>query len=387
MAATRKRIVLLGATGSIGESALRVIRTHPDRLQLVGASARQDSTGLAAICREFRATRAVLTDPAATPEANAFGPARLDLGPDALNELAALPEADLVVNAVVGASGLAPTLAALTAGKTVALANKEALVLGGALVMETARTHGARLLPVDSEHNALFQCLEAQGQRALKRVILTASGGPFRDWTRAQMVDVTPEQACQHPNWEMGRKVTVDSSTLANKGLEMIEARWLFALAPDAIDVVVHRQSIVHALVEFADGAMLAQLTPPRMTFPLQHALLYPEAAPPTDPPLDLTTAFTLDFAPPDEERFPALALARQALCDGDGAGGVYNAANEVAVHAFLENGLPYLAIPDVIAHCLSVFSPAAPTSLDAALDLDRRAREEAHAWLARKHG
>lgn len=363
-----KRIVLLGATGSIGENTLRVVRAHRDRLQIVGLSAHRQASALAELCREFAVPNACLSR---------------EEGPEGLERLARLPEADLVVVATTGTAGLRPTLAALEAGKDVALANKEVLVLAGPFVMEAARRSGARLLPVDSEHNALFQCLEAvPDRRQVRRLLLTASGGAFRDLSREEMASVRPDDARQHPNWRMGAKVTIDSATLANKGLEMMEARWLFDIAPERIDVVVHRQSIVHSLVELIDGSLLAQMSPPSMTFPIQHCLFYPDRVGPTLPPLDFQQRLNLDFEPPDEERFPCLRLAREALKSGKSAPIIFNAANEIAVHAFLKDRLPFLGIPELIEHCLNLLPVSDIYSLEVALQVDQNARACAQQFL-----
>lgn len=385
----RKRVVLLGATGSIGESTLRVLAAHRDRLELVGVAARANWSRLAAIAREFGVRHVGLFDDAALAaaraEPGAFPPGtRLLGGLSGLVELAALPEADVVLVAVVGTTGLEPALAALAAGKDLALASKEILVLAGKFVLAAARRHGARLLPVDSEHNAVFQCLEGHSQAGVRRVILTASGGAFRDWPAERLAHVTPADALKHPNWSMGPKITVDSATLANKGLELIEAQCLFGLAPAQCDAVLHPQSIVHCLVEFQDGAMLAQLCPPSMTFPIQHALLHPERAPGVDRALDLTRAFGLEFRPVDETRFPLLRLAREVMVTGGTAPAVYNAANEVAVAAFLAGQIPFLAIPAVVEDCLRSMRHHEPSDLPAVLAVDQEARRTATAALRR---
>jgi 1-deoxy-D-xylulose-5-phosphate reductoisomerase len=351
-----KRIVLLGATGSIGESTLAVLERHPERFRLIGIAANQNGAALDAIGERFNVPNRSLysTD-----------------GIDGLRQLATLPEADLVIVATTGTIALAPTIAALEAGKTVGLANKETLVLGGEFVMRAAREGAGRLLPVDSEHNAIFQCLEALRNRDdLKRILLTASGGPFIHHTRREMEAITPAEALKHPNWDMGPKVTVDSATMANKGLEMIEARWLFDLGPDQIDVVVHPQSLIHSMVEFRDGSVLAQMAPPSMTFPIQHVLSWPDKFEPCVESLDFTKILKLELRPPDLEKFRCLALARQALELGGIAPAVYNAANEVAVGAFLENQLGFLAIPRLIEHCLNTASFDSPGNLEELLRL-----------------
>ncbi len=385
----RKRVVLLGATGSIGENTLRVLAAHRDRLELVGVAARANWQRLAAIAGEFGVRHVGVFDDqalaAARAQPGAFPPGtRLLGGLSGLVELASLPEADVVLVAVVGTTGLEPALAALTAGKDLALASKEILVLAGKFVLDAARRHGARLLPVDSEHNAVFQCLEGHPQAGVRRVILTASGGAFRDWPAERLAHVTPADALKHPNWAMGPKITVDSATLANKGLELIEAQCLFGLAPAQCSAVLHPQSIVHCLVEFQDGAMLAQLCPPSMTFPIQHALLHPERAPGVEPALDLTRALALEFRPVDEGRFPMLRLAREVMVTGGTAPAVYNAANEVAVAAFLAGQIPFLAIPGVVEDGLRSMRHHEPSDLASVLEVDREARRQAQAALRR---
>lgn len=379
----KKRVVLLGATGSIGESTLRVIAAQRDRLELVGIAAHGKHARLAEIARQFGVRHVGLFDPAALAAARSSGafPAGTTFygGADGLSRLAALPEADVVLVAVVGTTALQPTLAAIAAKKTIALASKEILVLAGKFVMAAARASGSRLLPVDSEHNAVFQCLEGHRSSDVRRLVLTASGGAFRDWPLEKLARVTPADALQHPNWAMGPKITVDSATLANKGLELIEAQCLFGLRADQCHAVLHTQSIVHALVEFTDGSMLAQLCPPSMTFPIQHALLYPERAPAgTDPALPLDKTFALDFRPADETRYPCLRLAREAMVAGGTAPAVFNAANEVAVAAFLQNRVPFLAIPRIIEHTLAAIKLIEPNTLDQVLTVDAEARVKA---------
>ena len=386
---SKKRIVLLGATGSIGENTLRVVAAHRDRLEVVGIAARANHRRLAAVARQFGVRQVALFDVGALAEARAepaaFPPGtRLLGGLGGLTELATLPEADLVVVAIVGTTGLRPALAALAAGKHLALASKEILVLAGKFVMAAARAGGARLLPVDSEHSAVFQCLEGRPGAAVRRIVLTASGGALRDLPAASLAHVTPAEALKHPNWAMGPKVTVDSATLANKGLELMEAQWLFGLQPDQCQAVLHPQSIVHCLVEFADGTMLAQLAPPSMAFPIQYALLHPERAPGIDPGLDLGQLLNLEFRPVDLSRYPCLRLARRAMDAGGVAPAIYNAANEVAVAAFLAGRLPFLAIPEVIDKSLQSSANFEPADLDAVLEADAVARRTAEAVVAR---
>ena len=381
---TPKKVVLLGATGSIGGSTLRVLRAHPDRLQLVGVAAQSRHNELAAICREFDVPHAVLQDEKAYLRAQQAGqfPAttQLSSGNEALAELATLTEADIILVAVVGVAGLRPTLAAIEAGKDIALANKELLVLGGAHVIEAAKRKGVRLLPTDSEHNAIFQCLQGHPSEQVDKLILTASGGQFRDTPKKELAEVTPEMATQHPNWSMGPKITVDSATMANKGLELIEAHWLFGLEPDHLEVVIHPQSLVHSFVQFIDGSILAQVSPPDMTFAIQHCLLYPDRAPSVMPSTDFSKAFSLDFTPPEYAKYPCLQLAYNALRAGDAAPAIFNAANEVAVERFLAKEISYLEIPQLIEHSLTqVVSPSSP-SLDQLFQIDTETRDLAQA-------
>lgn len=384
----RKRVVLLGATGSIGENTLRVLTAHHDKLELVGIAARSNWSKLAAIARQFDVRYVGLYEEVAFAEARANAGAfpagtRLVGGITGLVELAQLPAADIVLVAVVGTTGLKPALAALAAGKDLALASKEILVLAGKFVMAEARRHRVKLLPVDSEHNAVFQCLEGHPSAGVRRIVLTASGGAFRDWPAARLAHVTPADALKHPNWAMGPKITVDSATLANKGLELIEAQWLFGLQPAQCMAVLHPQSIVHCLVEFTDGAMLAQMCPPSMTFPIQHALLHPHRAPGVESPLDFTRLVGLEFRPVDEERFPMLRLARQAMVAGGVAPAILNAANELAVAAFLDGQIPFLAIPRVVEQTLATMKNFEPADLAGVLDVDTDARRVAAAQLA----
>jgi 1-deoxy-D-xylulose-5-phosphate reductoisomerase len=385
--ARRKRVVLLGATGSIGENTLRVIAAQRDRLELVGIAARANWEKLAAIARQFEVRHVGVFDDqafaAARANPGAFPPGtRIVGGLTGLNELAQLPAADIVLVAVVGTTGLEPALAALAAGKDLALASKEILVLAGKFVMAAARRHGVKLLPVDSEHNAVFQCLEGHPQAGVRRILLTASGGAFRDWPEERLAHATPADALRHPNWTMGPKVTVDSATLANKGLELIEAQWLFGLQPDQCTAVLHPQSIVHCIVEFTDGAMLAQLCPPSMTFPIQHALLHPERVPGVEAGLDFTRQLGLEFRPVDESRFPMLRLARETMRAGGVAPAIFNAANEVAVAAFLAGTIPFLAIPRVVEHTLGAITNFEPPDLPAVIAIDQESRRLASARL-----
>jgi 1-deoxy-D-xylulose-5-phosphate reductoisomerase len=300
---------------------------------------------------------------------------KVDRSSDGLSRLASLDEADLIVVAVVGASGLCPTLAALQAGKNIVLANKESLVLGGDLVMQTALENQVQVFPADSEHNAIFQCIQGENLRDIDSIILTASGGPFREFPIEDLQNVTIEQALDHPNWSMGNKVTIDSATMANKGLELIEARWLFDLPPNKLEVVIHPTSIVHSMVRFIDGCCLAQLSPPSMTFALQHALLYPQRAEGVYSSLDFSKPLDLQFTPPSLDRFPCLRLARESLEQGGSAPLVFNAANEIAVEAFLLNRIGFPQISDIIEKSLSRFAHAHKNDLQTLLFLDSEAR------------
>jgi 1-deoxy-D-xylulose-5-phosphate reductoisomerase len=383
----KRRIVLLGATGSIGESTLRVIAAQSDRLELVGIAAHGNHQRLAEIARQSGVRHVGLYDDAAYTAARSgtHFPAGTKFygGAAGLSELATLAEADTVLIAVVGTAGLQPALAAIAAKKTIALASKEILVLAGKFIMHAARASGSRLLPVDSEHNAVFQCIEGHRTSDVRRLVLTASGGAFRDWPMEKLAHVTPADALKHPNWTMGPKITVDSATLANKGLELMEAQCLFGLRAEQCQAVLHAQSTVHCLVEFTDGSLLAQLCPPSMTFPIQHALLYPErAAAGTDAALPLDKLFSLDFRPVDEARYPCLRLAREAMTAGGVAPAIFNAANEVAVAAFLQKRVPFLAIPQIIDKTLAAVGNFEPSTLEQVLATDTAARQTAATHL-----
>ena len=354
----RRRVVILGATGSIGQSALKVARDIPDRMEIVGLSAHKNAAALAEAAREFPDARCVLSDG--------------DGGIDRLIELATLPEADLVLVAIVGTAGLRPTLAAIEAGKDIAVASKEILVMAGEIVMASAVRHNVRLLPVDSEHNAIFQCVEGRNATELRRLILTCSGGPFREMPREGFSSVTPEMALKHPTWNMGRKITIDSATLFNKALEMIEARWLFNVRMDQVDVIIHPQSIVHSMVEFVDGSLLAQLSHSDMCFPIQYAVTWPERVPNSLKPLDFSRIGNLEFHAPRCADFPALDLAMRAGTAGGLLPAVLNAANEVAVEAFLAHKIPFPKIWETVASvmdsCPSVVGPDMSQILEADL-------------------
>jgi len=387
-----RRVAVLGATGSIGSNALDVIARHPERFRASVLSAHQNVDELLALCRRFHPDAAVIADAskygALTDGLRAAGlPTRAHAGAEALSDLAGSDLCDTVVAAIVGAAGLASTLAAARAGKRILLANKEAIVVAGALLMQEIERFGAEIIPIDSEHNAIFQCLPnpalgAAARPSVRRILLTASGGPFRGWSREQLRDVTPEQACAHPNWVMGRKISVDSATLMNKGLEVIEAHWLFGAAPEKIEVVVHPQSIVHSLVEYADGSVLAQLGNPDMRTALAHGLAWPERIEVGVAPLDLAALARLDFEMPDRAAFPCLDLAFRALRAGPAASTVLNAANEVAVSAFLQRRLGFMAIPALVADCLDAMHDARAESLESLMALDAEARKVADGLL-----
>lgn len=373
-----RKIILLGATGSIGENTLEVIDAHRDEIELVGVAANTRWRELAAIAQKYVVKDVAIFDERAAREARESGlfPAgtRFYVGLDGLIEIATLAEADLVITAVVGTLGLKPTLAAIRSGKDVAVASKEILVLAGQFVMSEARERGVKILPMDSEHNAIFQCI-GEERCYVDRIILTASGGAFRDYTPEEMARVVPADALKNPNWNMGPKVTVDSSSMANKGLELIEATWLFDLPESRIDIVVHPQSIVHSMVKFYDGSVLAQLAPPSMTFPIQHCIFYPQRLAGTRPSLDFSQALSLEFRAPDYEKYKCLRLARAASRAGGIAPAVFNAANEVAVDAFLKGKIPYLEIPEIIENCLEKLPARVPADLEDVLAVDAEAR------------
>ncbi|RKT60678.1 1-deoxy-D-xylulose 5-phosphate reductoisomerase [Azonexus fungiphilus] len=390
---TPQNITVLGATGSIGVSTLDVIRRHPDRYKAFALCAHSQVDKLFAQCLEFQPRFAVLRDAALADDLaarcrQAGLTTEVRHGMAALVELASLPEVDTVMAAIVGAAGLEPTLAAARAGKRVLLANKEVLVMAGELFMHAVRAHGATLLPVDSEHNAIFQALPADFSRGLsacgvERILLTASGGPFRDTPLTDLQQVTPEQACAHPNWVMGRKISVDSATMMNKGLEVIEARWLFDAAPAMIQVVVHPQSVIHSAVQYADGSVLAQLGNPDMRTPIAYAMAWPERIAAGVEALDLFRIGRLDFFAPDCERFRCLQLAYDALAAGGTAPAILNAANEVAVAAFLEGRLPFLGIARLNEAVLAALPAGPEGSLADVLGADAEARRMAAAMVA----
>jgi 1-deoxy-D-xylulose-5-phosphate reductoisomerase len=386
---TVQNITVLGSTGSIGVSTLDVIRRHPDRYQAFALCAHSQLEKLFEQCVEFRPRFAVLRDAhLAAQLAERCIAAGLDTeirhGVESLVELSSLPEVDAVMAAIVGAAGLEPTLAAARAGKKVMLANKEVLVMAGELFMHAVREHGASLLPVDSEHNAIFQSLPGDFARGLdqcgvQKILLTASGGPFRNTPLADLANVTPDQACAHPNWVMGRKISVDSATMMNKGLEVIEARWLFDAPPDMIQVVVHPQSVIHSAVQYIDGSVIAQMGNPDMRTPIAYAMAWPERIAAGVGPLDLFKIARLDFVAPDFERFRCLQLAYDVLREGGTAPAILNAANEVAVAAFLDGALPFLGIAQLDEAVLQALPAGPEGSLADVLAADTEARQLAH--------
>lgn len=387
-------VTVLGSTGSIGINTLDVLRLHPERFTVVALTANRDVDGLYRQCLEWHPAYAVMGDVTAAQQLH--GQLRVTgletqvlSGVAALEQVVSLPQTDYVMAAIVGAAGLAPTLAAARAGKRVLLANKESLVMAGRIFMDEVRRHGAELLPIDSEHNALFQCLPAGTDSNLAtlgvtRLLLTGSGGPLRETPLAQLPLITPEQACAHPNWEMGRKISVDSATMMNKGLEIIEACWLFNAQLDQIQVVVHPQSVIHSMVEYTDGSVLAQLGNPDMRTPIAHALAWPQRMSAGVTALDLVKMGRLDFEAPDLNRFPCLRLALTAMTAGGTAPAVLNAANEVAVQAFLERRIRFTDIPRVIEHTLERVTVREALSLPMVMESDGQARQIAWEWIDR---
>src|SRR5438874_320956 len=397
----RKRVVVLGATGSIGDSALKVARDIPERVEIVGLAANSNAEKLAAAANEVRPESVCLVDTTRIDilrKALEYQP-RIFAGEEGLREISCLANAEMVLVAIVGTGGLRPALAAIEAGKDLAVASKEILVMAGEIVMREARENGVHVLPVDSEHNAIFQCLESgrglgtptdRGAEAaptfqssdVRRIILTASGGPFRETPRKDFDSITPEQALQHPTWNMGPKITIDSATLFNKGLEMIEAHWLFGVEMKRVEVVIHPQSIVHSMVEFADGSMLAQLSHSNMRFPIQYAVTWPDRVPNTLPPLDFSKLSKLEFFTPRYDDFPALNLARRAGETGGTLPAVMNAANEVAVAAFLDRQVRFPNIWHVVEEVMNRHTPIAHPDLDAIMQADQWARAEAQGYV-----
>ncbi len=388
------QVTVLGATGSIGLSTLDVIARHPDRYAVFALTGFSRLAELRALCLVHRPRFAVAADEIQAgvlqQQLREDGlTTQVMSGEGGLSEVAAHPETDVVMAAIVGAAGLKPTLAAVQSGKRVLLANKEALVMSGALFMRALRDSGAVLLPIDSEHNAIFQCLpsaysQGLGSVGVRRILLTASGGPFREFAPERLIDVTPEQACAHPNWSMGRKISVDSASMMNKGLELIEACWLFDAHPNQVEVVIHPQSVIHSMVDYVDGSVLAQLGNPDMRTPIAHALAWPERIESGVSALDLLQIGRLDFQAPDDSRFPCLQLARQSAENGGTAPAMLNAANEVAVEAFLNRRIRFTEIASIIDDVLNREAPVAIGCLEDVLAADRCARERARQWLDR---
>src|SRR6202453_40359 len=382
---TRKRVVILGSTGSIGESALKVARDIPGRMEIVGLAAGRSAQSLLKQASEFKPRAVALYDTAELDSIRSHLPSGTTChgGPEGLIELATMPEADMVLISIVGTAGLAPALAAIRAGKDIAVASKEILVMAGEEVTREAARHQVAILPVDSEHNAIFQCLVGEPTRHIRRLILTASGGPFRQTPAADLPKVTPAQSLKHPTCNMGRKITIDSATLFNKGLEMIEARWLFGVPMEKGDVVVHPQSIVHSLVEFVDGSQLAQLSHSDMCFPIQYAVTWPDRLPNRLRPLNLAEVGSLHFEAPDPERFPALRLAREAGTTGGTLPAVLNAAHEIAVPAFLDGKILFPAIWHTVEAVMKRHQTVEHPSLDDILKADAWARTAAQEEVA----
>lgn len=383
--ATPARILLLGATGSIGSSTANCVRRYPERFSLVGLAAHRSTDALMELAREFGVCDVCVVDEAQAEKASGVGEMHVRSGADGLVDLIRSVECDIVVNAIVGSAGLPPTVAALQENRTVALANKESLVVGGDLIRTMTESGNGEIVPIDSEHSAILQCLTGEDRGSVESIILTASGGPFRDLAADQFASITPEQALRHPTWAMGAKITIDSATLMNKGLEIIEAHHLFDASYDMLRVCIHPQSIIHSMVEFHDGAVMAQMGVPDMELPIQYALEYPRRLALNGARLNLAELGALTFMQPDFDRFPCLRLCIEAGRTGGAAPVVLNAANELAVHAFLNSEVPFTAIADTIEHCLeSVTGTVA--SLEDILVVDRRARDHAQLFLDQTH-
>lgn len=382
MSTRKRRVVLLGSTGSIGTSTLKVARELPDHIEIVALAASSNITQLAAQARQTGVRHVAIHDASLAPALRDLLPRDVTIhtGPQGLIDLATLSDADIVLVAIVGTAGLHPALAAIEAGKDLAIASKEILVMAGEVITTAAARRNVKLLPVDSEHNAIFQCLDGHrgGESEVARLILTASGGPFRKLPASQLADVTPAQALQHPTWNMGPKITIDCATLFNKGLEMIEARWLFNIGMDRIDVVIHPQSIIHSMVEFIDGSVLAQLSRTDMCFPIQYALTWPARLRGGLQPLDFPTLATLEFESPREDAFPALALARRAGLTGGTLPAVFNASNEIAVDAFRANQIPFPAIWHCVTATMDAHHLQPSTDLATVVAADQWARQHA---------
>ena len=381
----KRRISILGATGSVGTSTLNLVERHPDRFEVIALTAATNAAALADCARRTGARLAVIADEAKLPDlrsALAGTDCRAATGHDAMLEAAA-GEAEWVMAAIVGCAGLEPVMAAVEAGRTIALANKEALVTAGSLMTDAARRSGATILPVDSEHNAIFQCLAGNSADGVAKLILTASGGPFRTWTKADMDVARPEQALAHPNWSMGAKISIDSATMMNKGLELIEAHHLFGLPSERIDILVHPQSVIHSMVEYVDGSVIAQLGSPDMRIPIASALAWPDRIETGAQTLDLARIATLSFEPPDQQRFPSLRLARAALEEGEGGAIVLNAANELAVAAFLDRRITFGEIARIVERAIEGTAAPRPASIAEVIDIDRSVRHKIGQSLA----
>ena len=380
-----KSIIILGSTGSIGTNTLDIVQRFPDEFRVIGLTGGGNIDKLEEQMRTFKPKAvAVSTESSAAALRTRCADLSIDIlaGEEGLAQVAAMPGAELVISAIVGAAGLVPTLAAIRSGKHIALANKEPMVMAGKLMQDEARKHGVRIFPVDSEHSAIFQSLEGHRIEDVRRLILTASGGALWTLTKEQLQDVTPERALQHPNWKMGSKITIDSATLMNKGLEVVEAHWLFDIPESRIDVMIHRESIIHSLVEYQDRSMIAQLGLPDMRTPISYAMRYPERMPLDLPSLDLTEVGTLTFCRPDHDRFPCLNLGYESLRIGGTMPAAMNAANEVAVDAFLNGGIRFIEIAEVIRSTMTAHSHHAVACLDDALEADRWAREKAESLV-----
>ncbi len=380
-----KTIIILGSTGSIGTNTLDIVRRYPEEFRVVGLTAGGNIEKLEEQIRTFKPKVVAVSAEAsaATLRQRCAGlPVEVVAGEAGIAQVAAMPGAELVISAIVGAAGLVPTLAAIRSGKHIALANKEPMVMAGKLMQEEARKHGVRIFPVDSEHSAIFQSLEGHRIEDVRRIILTASGGALWTFTKEQLQSVTPERALQHPNWKMGSKITIDSATLMNKGLEVVEARWLFDIRESRIDVLIHRESIIHSLVEYEDRSMIAQLGLPDMRTPISYAMRYPERMPLDLPSLDLTEVGKLTFCKPDHDRFPCLNLGYESLRVGGTMPAAMNAANEVAVDAFLNGGIRFVEIAEVIRSTMDAHTHRDITGLEDALEADRWAREKAESLV-----
>ena len=386
-----KRVTILGATGSIGLRTLELVSSFSDEFSVAALAARGSNVELIAdLCRKYTPQAVALLDGSARDALARLLPAprpELLAGPEGLVAVCRDVPADVVVSALVGGAGLLPTMAAIEAGRTLALANKETLVMAGSLMTAAARARGVPLLPVDSEHSAVFQCLVGHNRGDVHRILLTASGGPFREWPREKFAGITVEDALKHPTWKMGAKITIDSATLMNKGLEIIEARWLFDLSPDQVQVIVHPQSIVHSMVEYVDGCVIGQLGVADMGIPILYALTYPERRPTPARRLDLTRTGALTFFDPDPVKFPCLRLARTALEQGGTAPAVLNAANEVAVAAFLDRRIPFVQIPELIERAMTALPAATLTSIEQCVTVDAEARRRVSEWIDARAG